>query len=305
MLRRFLMVVVAAFAGVASAPHASGVANPQLIALTTDATKISDGFLLITVTHAGKEPTLIAPPKGASKVSDFSFTWSPDGRFIAYPCSRGIDDEHRAVCVVDARTGLSRTLTHSASVSIEPFAWGPGGRIAGDCNDRDLCLVDAATGRVTFITRSARTARSGYVFGDDLVWSPDGSTLAFSCRKTTQQDRRFCFLKNGRLVVRSRSWNALRIEGWTPDSKRIVWWGRFSGGDQLAYHLQNADGSGLEPLPPTTVVRGPLYSADGRHRLTANHGALGLFEEPIAGGPVRTIIPRSEGVMAWDYAYQP
>jgi len=305
MARLTLLLAVAAVAAVAAVPHASGTAKPQLIALTVSADKLADGFLIATVTRAGKNPRLIAPPKGAPKVGDFTFTWSPDGRSIAYPCSRGINDEHRAVCIVNARTGVNYTLTHNATVSIEPFAWAPGGRIASDCNDRDVCLVDAATGRVTFITRSAPGPRSGYVFGDDLVWSPDGRTLAFSCRRKTQQDRRFCFLIDGKLVVRSRSWNSVRVEGWTPDSKRIVWRGRYSGNDRDTYHEQNVDGSGLEPLPAGAIVRGPLYSADGRHRLTANHGALGLFEEPVAGGPVRTIIARSENVMAWSYAYQP
>ena len=217
MIRSSLFVVVAAVAAVASAPHASGTARPQLIALTVSAAHLSNGFLIVTVGRDGKQPTLIAPPKGAPKVSDFTFTWSPDGRFIAYPCSKGINDEHRAVCTVNARTGVNDQLTHSATVSIEPFAWGPGGRIASDCNDRDLCLVDAATGRITFITHSPPTARSGYVFGDDLVWSPNGSTLAFSCRKKTQQDRRFCFLKNGKSwLANLPHWGCLTGLIWCP-----------------------------------------------------------------------------------------
>ena len=95
------------------------------------------------------------------------------------------------------------------------------------------------------------------------------------------------------------SWNSLRIEGWTPDSKRIVWWGRFSGGDVLGYHEQNLDGSGLRPLPADAVVRGPLYSADGRHRLTTRGGQLGLAEEPVSGGAARPILPAASGIQAW------
>jgi len=263
------------------------------------------GFEIVTLTSDGKDPTIVAPAPGGLKMSDFTFTWSPDGRSIAYPCSKGLNDERYAVCVANVKTGVNYRLTSAPSTKIEPYAWGPQGEIVSDCNDRDVCLVNAKTGQLTFVTRTGRSARDAYVFGDDLVWSPDGRTLAFTCRRNDQQDRRFCFLTNdGKLTVQSRSWNSVHLEGWTPDSKRIVWRGRFSGSQPVSYHEQNVDGSGLEPLPANAAVVGPFYSADGRKRLAPATKGYGLAIEQVSGRPPRKIIVPANNLI-WDYAFQP
>jgi len=285
-----------------------GAPRGQLIGLVADYSsgRKLGGFVIATMTTRGKNFQLVAPEKGGPLLGDFVFTWSPNGRFVAYPCSSGINDQRYGVCAANIITRVNVRITRSPSIKIEPYAWGPANEIASSCNDRDLCFVNARTGRVTLITRVGPSARDAYVFGDDLVWSPNGQTLAFTCRRNDQQDRRFCFVgPDGKLRMQATSWNAVRVEGWTPDSKKIVWWGRFSGSEPLAYHEQNADGTGLEPLPKNAIVVGPKYSADGRRRLTTPGKDAGIGVQPVSGGPARPILGTRSGVFAWDYAYQP
>ncbi len=275
----------------------------QLIAVSVPAAK---GFDIVTLTARGKNALVLAPVQGGPLVGDGSFTWSPDGQWIAYPCTRNIDSGRDAVCLANVRTGNNYPLSHSPSISIEPFAWGPRGLIASDCNDRDLCLVNAKTGSIFFVTKTGSSARNAFVFGDDLVWSPDGYTLGLTCRRRDQQDRRFCFVGlDGKLTMQARSWNSVRFEGWTPDSHKVVWWGRFSGSEPLTYHEQNVDGSGLGPLPKNAVVHGPAYSANGRERLVTRGGNPGLAEEPLSGGKPRVILGDQSGAEIWAFAFQP
>jgi Tol biopolymer transport system component len=299
-----LLAMFSAVAERARSETVSASPSRQLVAFTFDAGGQVPTFELGTITSQGKDVRLLAPAPGGLKLGDFAFTWSPDGRSIAYPCAKNTSDEHVGVCGVDVSTRQSYRITHVPSMKIEPYAWGPRNQIASDCDDRDLCLVDANTGKIRFVTRTGSSARNHLVFGDDLVWSPDGTTLAFTCRRNDQQDRRFCILgRDGKLSIQSRSWNAVRVEGWTPDSRHIVWWGRFSGKQPLGYHEQNVDGSGLEPLPVNAVVIGPHYTADGRRRLTTMRGT-GLAEETVSGsGRLEILVP--QGNLLWTYAFQP
>jgi dipeptidyl aminopeptidase/acylaminoacyl peptidase len=297
----WLVRAAGAFPGTTS----SATDAAQLIAITGPAPgKSLTGFDLVTLTRNGQDLQRVAPASGGLRLSDFVFTWSPDGKSIAYPCSKSINDERYAICIVNVATGETHQLTHAPSLGIEPFAWGPKNQIAGDCNKRDVCFVDAKTGQITWITKTGTSARDAYVFGNDVVWSPDGRTVAFTCRRNDQQDRRFCFVgQDHKLTIQPRSWNSVELQGWTQDSQKIVWWGRFSGNQPLTYHEQSLDGSDLKPLPKQALVRGPHYSSDGRWRLVDVRGSRpGLGEEPVSGGRTRMILSNAG---PWEYAFQP
>jgi Tol biopolymer transport system component len=314
-----MLVVAVAAAGIAvTAGHARASAKAPTSGSQLIAATLSQGSSLKTylVLYRPGENHVqaIEPSSQAHQLANYDMTWSPDGRLIAYACNgKGIDDDqHSAICAVDVKTGRTRVIAHPPTLYLTPIAWGENGKILSGCRAGkrrledavDICFVDATSGAVTFVTKSGSAPSDGYIFSD-AAWSPDNTTVAFTCRKQTQTDRRFCVIgKDGRLNMQASSWNTAYVEGWTPDSKRIVWWGRFSGSDRLAYHEQNADGSGLKPLPSAAVVLGPHYTANGRTRI--RDAGVDLEEEPVAGGKVRTLIDGGVSkLLIWEYAFRP
>ena len=92
----------------------------------------------------------------------------------------------------DLATGDNYRVTHSPSLRIEPFAWGPRNQIVSDCNDRAICLVDAwdRAGPLHHEKRFLAACRIHVRGRRRLVAGrPQRGVLV---PKNTEQDRRFC-----------------------------------------------------------------------------------------------------------------
>ena len=141
-------------------------------------------------------------------------------------------------------TRRARRITPASTHDFEPLAW-PSSALAAQCDQDNLCLVNPRTGAVTFVTTSGPSNHDGYVFGEG-VWSPDGTTLALVCsRITPHATNRICLVgKDGQLIMQPTQYSIVGVEGWSPDSKHIFWWGRLSKHDPLSYYEQNTDGTG-------------------------------------------------------------
>ena len=258
----------------------------------------------IVINSDGSNPRSIGRAPGEPLVTGFGIVWSPDGKSVAYSCARGTKDEKWAICAGSPVTRRARRLTNGPAHDLEPLAWGPDA-IAAQCDQDNLCLVDPRTGALTFVTTSGPSNHDGYVFGEG-VWSPDGSTLALDCsRITPHATSRICLVgKDGQLTLEPTPYTIVGVEGWSPDSKHIFWWGHLSKHDPLSYYVQNADGTDTRAVLTDARIRGPHYSPDGRTRLIRKGAAGNLSVEPVRGGTPRVILsPGSDSI--WDWAWQP
>jgi len=125
--------------------------------------------------------------------SDFSPTWSPDGRWLAFLSDRG---EKRQVWQLDMRGGEAEKLTaHEEGVSA--FAWSPDGSVmaytaseaksdARKARDKRLGELERDDDRGSsnlwlqplMGSRAKRLTTGSWAVGD-FSWSPDGLRIAF------------------------------------------------------------------------------------------------------------------------------
>jgi hypothetical protein len=264
------------------------------------------GLAPIVINSDGSNPRLVtqAPAPGVPLVTGFGIVWSSDGKWIGYSCAKSTKDERWAICAGKPGTRRARRITPASTHDFEPLAWGANA-IAAQCDQDNLCLVNPRTGEVTFVTTSGPSNHDGYVFGEG-VWSPDGTTLALVCsRITPHATNRICLVgKDNQLIMQPTRYSIVGVEGWSPDSKHIFWWGRLTKHDPLRYYEQNADGTGTEAVLTDARIRGPHYSPDGRTRLIRRGAAGDLSVEPVSGGTSRVILRPGRDTI-WDWAWQP
>ncbi|HEU5260685.1 MAG TPA: S9 family peptidase [Gemmatimonadales bacterium] len=114
-------------------------------------------------------------------VENFDPAWSPDGRLIAFTCSKGRGDEND-VCVVPAEGGPARNLTSAWDLDPDAAFWAPDGRTvyfsAATRGNIHLFGVPAAGGAVRQITGGERQ------LGGFTV-SRDGKRLAYTATDAT------------------------------------------------------------------------------------------------------------------------
>jgi dipeptidyl aminopeptidase/acylaminoacyl peptidase len=108
----------------------------------------------------------------------FSATWSPDGKWIAYQQDSG-GNELWDIWAVPADGGAAINLTNTPDRREESPLWSPDGAALAiaikpkDGTSYDLAILDWATRKVRQLTHEASPDRQWQV----VAWSPDGKTL--------------------------------------------------------------------------------------------------------------------------------
>ena len=102
---------------------------------------------------------------------DWSPSWSPDGRHVAFISSRD-GDYYNHMASTDG--GDPRRLAAAGVWAIDP-AWGPDGKRVAYSQDGDIYTVELATERVARVTNDDADNRAP-------AWSPDGSEIAYAAR---------------------------------------------------------------------------------------------------------------------------
>jgi len=238
--------IVASFAGVAGVSH------------------VTVGFFQIAFSSNGAIYLMNVPSGVPTQLtmgmSDFSPSWSPDGRKIAFACLQ-------AICVVNTDgTGLL-TLPNGGGRDFDP-AWSPDGSKLAFASDRDgrSFLCDCTYIYVRNADGTGVTRLSGVTpleFDEHPTWSPDATKIAFSSVLGGGRPQIYEMNADGTGVTRLTTDMADDFEpAWSPDGAKIAFTSDLSGNDQI--YVMNAAGGGMPVRLTATSAREttPAWSPD-------------------------------------------
>lgn len=172
--------------------------------------------------------------------------------------------------------GEPQRLPHSGGQQLLPTSSADGGRLAyaqSDLNASSIRLRDMASGRETILLSSQQRP----------VLSPDGLRLAFSDNKQLSVMR----AAGGEAVRLVEFRNSGAAFGWTPDSKRIVYW----DGAPIRFSAVDPD-----TRQTAELISHPKFDIHGA-RLSADQKWV-LFHTPVRVGTVVRIAPVRDGKAA-------
>jgi WD40 repeat protein len=153
-------------------------------------------------------------------------TWSPDGKTIAVAASNS------GILLVDAHTGATHPRYPGFAVS--SLAWSPHGAFAStDGVEGGFIRVVDSHGTKTFPVGDFTDPNYGEVAGiaSNLVWSPDGSKLAFLLSGVESGTGFFAWQIGPIRIIdlrtrRIRSVPAASSDfAWSPDGRYFIWGG--------------------------------------------------------------------------------
>ena len=207
------------------------------------------------------------------------FTWSPNGRSIAYDSWQGGNLD---IYVMDVGTNEHRQLTFDGNKDRFP-AWSPDGKWIAFVSERtgsaNIYRMDANGENVKQLTKQEGCRRP--------AWSPDSQWIAFSSEHSL-----FLMDVAGR-QLRELAW-ATRFTkcSWSPDGKQIAFRANAANGSSEIFSI---DVSGKNRRQLTRSNRGedisnPMWSPSGKWI------AYILGQIPAGGAPVDQI--RTNGVIS-------
>ena len=202
-------------------------------------------------------------------ISEPAYTWSPDGRFLAYVSKR---DGDWKIYVMDTRTQEHWRLTDRRESEWSP-GWSPDGKwiaFVSHDNERDYQIYKTDT-------KGAHLGQLTDFGGNGApAWSPDGKEIAFvsdSHRKGVKQDGLYVMNTNGRKLRRILDTNRGKFGpecAWSPDGKQIAF-------SLQILHLQrehlcviDADGKNFRQLTQGAPIVKPLILKQAEKQKPAN-----------------------------------
>jgi TolB protein len=222
------------------------------------------------------------------RLDEFSPTWSPDGRTIAYRVNPRRGDEGD-IWTMSATGRDKRNLTRSAGVADWSPAFSPdGARIAymsGQGGAFELWLMDADGG-------GRRQLTDAGVLSEYPSWSPDGDSLAFSGVRGTGFDVLRIGADGSGEVALTRHPADDKWPAWSPDGRLIAFVSDRDGNEDV--FVMAPDGSGARNLTRTPDIyeNHPEWTADGRLTFL-RHGERGPVEVRVieVGAPGGADLP--------------
>ena len=203
----------------------------------------------------------------------FQFTWSPNGRSIAYDSWQGGNLD---IYVMDVSTNEHRQLTFDGNKDRSP-GWSPNGKW--------IAFVSERTGRANIYRMDANgenmrrlTNREGC---RGPAWSPDSQWIAFASEHTL-----FVMDVRGR-QLRELTWATRFSEcSWAPDGKQIAFVSSAANGGREIFSI-DVSGKNRRQLTwsdQPVVIWGPVWSPSGKWI------AYIVGQIPRGGGPVNQIM---------------
>jgi hypothetical protein len=231
--------------------------------------------------RTGKQLTPVIDGVADSVFSNFglepAFTWSPDGRHVAYSAARAEDNWHVRT---DARPGPPYTVSGRAVFSTDGEHLAFWGR-QRDSDDAPRVLV--RDGQVI--------AQVNLLAG--LSLSPDGSRLAY-VEALDERQSRFVVVVDG---TRSPEYQSVqRAPVFSPDSRHVAFVAELAGRAQLVVDGQvtaSHDAIYLSKLDP-------YFGPDGGHRsyVAIEGGAQRVFHDGAQGPAFKGILQNAPSVRA-------
>ena len=184
-----------------------------------------------------------------NRVDDWSPSWSPDGKRIAFEADRDWDNpENIEIYVMDADGGNEQRLTENPHADRDP-SWSPDGiRIAFASVRREehftyeIYVMDADGGNQQRLTENLKTDWSP-------SWSPDGRRITFaSDRKGDFENFEIYVMdadgKNQRRLTENREFDWSPV--WSPDGERIAFMSERDGNPEI--YVMDTDGKNPQNL---------------------------------------------------------
>lgn len=205
---------------------------------------------------------------------DFSPTWSPDGRRIAFTRTT---NNYRSfqIFVKPVAGGSARRLTNGRAD--EDPAWSPDGRLIAYMSARGLTVIRP--------NGSGKRRMAGLRDAGELDWSPDGSRIAFTKGRWVWIARRDGTRK--RRIVRGGD------SDWSPDGRKLAFMPPDGGVATIG-----VNGKGRRFLANGML---PAWSPDGARIAFQTWPDNNVFDTWVmdANGKNRRRVTRKGGYPAW------
>ena len=266
----FLALATAALGGAYAATAGSGAAPVATPAAADDRLAIAHrGIVLIDPT--GRDRDVVTRHRGWL---DYSPTWSPDGRRIAFTRTT---NGYRSFQIYVKRVagGHARRLTRG-QFDEEP-AWSPDGELIAYSSTRGVKVIrpDGSGARLL-----GRLGRAG-----SPAWSPDARRLAFVRGRYVWTGR--LNGKGERRIVRGGA------PDWSPDGRKLAYMPRGGGVATIG-----ADGTGRRYLHDGML---PAWSPDGKRIAFQRWPANNVFSTWVMSAEGKQVrrVTRQGGYPAW------
>ena len=246
---------------------ATVIVEPDRIAFKSDRTNDQTDIYLMNTDGTNVERIT------NTSLVEFTHSWSPDGRRIAFDVNFGIlamnDDGSWSVLLLESALSSAQDTAHFA---IEP-AWSPdGGKIAYvkwtipvlqsggldfDNEQRDIFVMDLDGGNITQLTDTPG--------GDEFVpsWSPDGSRILYDFTPKGKNGDIWVMNADGsdqtRLTIHLENDS---FPSYSPDGSQILFASARDGDNEI--YLMTADSSDITQLTSNDASDwSPSWSPDG------------------------------------------
>jgi dipeptidyl aminopeptidase/acylaminoacyl peptidase len=249
----------------------------------------------------GSNPTFLAPTAGTNSPlpgTGADFTWSPDGKQIAFVSSTPGEQAAEA-------SGDPKVITR--------YLYKPDAREGSTrFNDNQrlhLYVVDVSTKQVRQLTQGNYDEHS-------VDWSPDGKQILFASNREPNQDEffnydLFTFQLADNTIHRLTATESTEYDpAWSPDGKMIAYRATRRGltdrettMEDTHVWLMNADGSNRREIGAVIDNRQgePQWSPDGSavYFTVQQRGSFHLARLPIAGGQPEYVVNDDGAIAGW------
>ncbi|MBZ0307267.1 MAG: hypothetical protein K8I82_14470, partial [Anaerolineae bacterium] len=230
----------------------------------------------------------------ATETSDiYTFTWSPDGKFIA------VSHYEDVVHIIELETGEVRPL-QSSPIAARELVWSPNGQYLAtttfDIYPGELTVIDIARDKMIF---SSKNIAMRGVYYTSVSWSPDSTRLAVAYEFGTGSSAQAVFsiwdVSRGEMVSSNEDVPAYAVD-WNPTSSVIVAT-HHPYSDRV--YLVDPDTATIALNIPIEQVFDAKWSKDGRYLAlyrTPNMGSDFLRTEVQIWDPVSQQVIASYGL---------
>jgi dipeptidyl aminopeptidase/acylaminoacyl peptidase len=203
-----------------------------------------------------------------------SFAWSRDARYIYFAKDDGGNEQHD-IWRLDVEAGEAEQLTSNPKAQEYPVEVSPDDKtllVLSNMDDQlNLYALDLETREYTRLTEY----KNPVGWGSNVLWSPDGSQIAYSTNETDDLQNQDVYLMNAdgsdkRRIIQTKVGSQDGVADWSKDGRYLSIGSDFSGRNRAGfYDLESGE---LRWLTPDDVDYNPgRFSPDGSKLLVSKN----------------------------------